>query len=482
MLDVDQLQQSKNTLIALGMAMRAILGTSTLFDGLACTSTGPASLQVLVGPGSVYALENVDSTAYGSLASDTAHQIVKQGINLGTLTLNCPAPGTTGQSINYLIQSAYQDTDTGATVLPYFDSTNPDVAYNGPNNTGVSQNTVREGQCLVAVKAGVAATTGTQVTPAPDAGYTGLWVVTVAHGQTMITSGNISLAPSAPFISEKLGDKISIPTGDARYLMIGTGLRTRLTTNATYYVATTGNDSNPGTSGSPWLTLQHALNFLQSSIDTAGFAVTINNADGTYSGNTLVTGDFVGGGPINIIGNTSVPANCILSSSSADALKFVNCRGTQITIDGFKITTATSGIGISAYQSDIIVGQHMNFGSCASTHMSAYTGANIVLSSLAYTISGGGTSHWFADNGSRIVNVGGGATMTLTGTPAFSNGFANSNDNSTINPGSGITFSGSATGQYFIATSNGVVQTNGSGATYLPGNAGGSTSTGGQYV
>ncbi|MGA9643247.1 MAG: right-handed parallel beta-helix repeat-containing protein [Terriglobales bacterium] len=31
-------------------------------------------------------------------------------------------------------------------------------------------------------------------------------------------------------------------------------------TGATYYVSTTGNDSNPGTMGSPWLTIQHAAN------------------------------------------------------------------------------------------------------------------------------------------------------------------------------------------------------------------------------
>ncbi len=31
-------------------------------------------------------------------------------------------------------------------------------------------------------------------------------------------------------------------------------------TGSTYYVSTSGNDSNPGTMGSPWLTIQHAAN------------------------------------------------------------------------------------------------------------------------------------------------------------------------------------------------------------------------------
>lgn len=44
---------------------------------------------------------------------------------------------------------------------------------------------------------------------------------------------------------------------------------------STYYIATTGSDSNPGSSGSPWLTLQKAAN-------TAIAGDTINVANGTY--------------------------------------------------------------------------------------------------------------------------------------------------------------------------------------------------------
>jgi hypothetical protein len=219
--DTDLLLTNKNIMIALGMAAQAILGTSTLVDGLACTPTGPASLEVIIGQGSIYAQENVDGTAYGSLEADTTHQIVKQGINLGSINLTCAAPGTAGQSINYLIQVAYQDFDAGSTVLPYYNADNPAVAFNGPNNTGTSQNTIRQGNCVIQAKAGIAATTGTQTTPSADAGFTGLWVVTVANGQTAIMSGGIVAASGAPFITEKLNDKISIVTGDARYLRSG---------------------------------------------------------------------------------------------------------------------------------------------------------------------------------------------------------------------------------------------------------------------
>lgn len=60
--------------------------------------------------------------------------------------------------------------------------------------------------------------------------------------------------------------------------------RAKLTGNTTYYVSTTGSDSNPGTSGSPWATLQHAVDWLAANIDAAGFNVTIQLANGNYTG------------------------------------------------------------------------------------------------------------------------------------------------------------------------------------------------------
>lgn len=199
-LETDLLNTNKNAMIGLSKLAAAILGTSTFLNGLACTPTGPASLQVYVAPGEIYSLQNIDGTAYSSIAADTAHAILKQGISLDQLTLSCPAPVTAGQSVNYLIQVAYQDTDANAVVLPYYNSSNPAQAYAGPANSGATQNTVRKGVCAVSAKAGVAATTGTQTTPAPDSGYIGAYVVTVAYGQTQITAPNISTYAGAPLI------------------------------------------------------------------------------------------------------------------------------------------------------------------------------------------------------------------------------------------------------------------------------------------
>ena len=180
-LDTDLLQTNKNTMIALGYAMQAILGTGTYVDGLACTPTSPPSLGVSVGTGSIYSLAGIDATAYGTLAADTADQILKQGIVIGSTPFTITPPSTSGQSVVYLVQAQFQEVDGGSVVLPYYNASNPAVAYSGPGGSGLAQNTNRQGKCILSLKVGTIAPTGSQVSPAPDAGYTGLWTITVPH-------------------------------------------------------------------------------------------------------------------------------------------------------------------------------------------------------------------------------------------------------------------------------------------------------------
>jgi hypothetical protein len=200
--DTDLLNTNRATMVALGLLAMDLLGTSTVVGGMACTQTVVASLNVLIAAGRIYSLQNIDGSTYGSLASDTTHQVMKQGILLDAVTLATPAPTTAGQSINYLIQAAYQDSDTVPVVLPYFNASNPTgPALTGPGGLGAAQNTQRKGAINVTAKAGIPATTGTQTTPAADAGFTALYVVTVANGQASVTAGNIAKAPGAPLIS-----------------------------------------------------------------------------------------------------------------------------------------------------------------------------------------------------------------------------------------------------------------------------------------
>ena len=203
-LDTDLLGTNRHTMIALGYLAQAMLGTNTVVDGLACIPTTPASMTVTIGAGSISQLGVVDGLAYGSLAADAADPLVKMGINLAPTSLTLTAPTTSGQSINYLIQAALQESDSDPVVLPYYNAANPSQPYSGPTNSGVAQNTRRIQRVQLGVKPGVPATTGTQTTPPVDNGWVGLYVITVSYGQTTIAAGSIMQLTTAPFLAWKL--------------------------------------------------------------------------------------------------------------------------------------------------------------------------------------------------------------------------------------------------------------------------------------
>jgi hypothetical protein len=198
-LETDILSTNKDAYQALAKLAQALFGNNTVVNGLSAGATSPASLAVLVQPGEIYSLQTMDTSAYSTLGTD-ASQVLKQGIITTTTTLSTPAPGTAGQSINYLVEVGFVESDANSVVLPYYNASNPDVAWSGPSNSGTAQFTQRQDLCQVQVKAGTAATTGSQVTPSPDAGFVGLWVVTVANGQSTVTAGNITAYPGAPFL------------------------------------------------------------------------------------------------------------------------------------------------------------------------------------------------------------------------------------------------------------------------------------------
>lgn len=191
-LETDLLYTNRFGMTGLGFLAQDILGSSTLVSGFACTPTSPASMSVNVAAGRIYALANLDATAFSSLAADTTHSLIKQGIMLDSAALTMAAPTTSGMSVNYLIEAAFSEVDSGSTVLPYYNAAAPAYPFSGPNDTGISQATQRLGTVVLTAKAGVAATTGSQTTPSVDSGNVGLWVVTIAYGQSTIIAGNIN--------------------------------------------------------------------------------------------------------------------------------------------------------------------------------------------------------------------------------------------------------------------------------------------------
>ncbi|HQT63921.1 MAG: hypothetical protein B7Z75_03935 [Acidocella sp. 20-57-95] len=203
-LDTDILALNRNAMVGIGALTAAVLGNVVVADGLACMPTSPTSLTVNIGPGSITQLSSLDATAYGSLPADLADQIVKTGINLQSTSFTLSAPVTSGQSVNYLIEAAFSETDGSPFVLPYVNTTSPAQPYSGPSNSGTAQNTQRLQRVQLQLKAGAAAAAGAQTTPAVDTGWVGLYEITVNYGQSAITAANISVIPGAPFLNFKL--------------------------------------------------------------------------------------------------------------------------------------------------------------------------------------------------------------------------------------------------------------------------------------
>lgn len=663
---------------ALGLLAQDILGTATVVSGLACGPNSPPALSVVVQPGRLYQQTALDATAYGTitggnpaggLAADTNpnHQVLKQGLLRDPATLACAAPGTTGTSVNYLIEASFLETDTTASVLNFFNTANPAAPLTGPGGNGLTLPTIRACQVQLLAKAGTPAATGTQTTPAADAGWVGLYVVTVAFGQTAITAGNISVAPGAPFITATLpqlatlsstgylvdtsatanaivcnpaialtgytvgttfrikpanantgpvtaqisglatislqrpdgslcvpndvrvtkdfdvvvetgpvlkmlswpqvgdgpkvvltgaahayvtadagnanwrsnsgspmldtlpgttggalpagwsstiintdsagllaiqvgagstltgsnvsggflvlgpGQKVTIQCDGTNYQAWGAPPRARLAANTTIYVATTGSDSaNVGvTPGSAFATAGHAYAWAQGALDLTGYTLTISIGAGIFTGSTVACiGPLVGQIAPVIIGGAGSASTTISAALCVEVLNGASITVQNMTLTASGVTSACLGAGasFSFAPATINIGPGLNFGSSTSYHMIAADQCRIVLTN-SYTISGGAAFHWYAMDFSVIVNGNLPITVTLTGTPNFSSAFANAALMGLIDPANAITFSGSATGTRYNISQNGTINTNGSGASYLPGNAAGTGQT-----
>lgn len=203
-LDTDLLAGNRNAMVAIGALVRATLGTSVVVDGLEVEPTTPAGLSVRVAPGSITALSVVDQNAYGSMAAIADAPLMKMGINTAPVTFNLSAPGTAGQSVVYLIQAAFQESDVDPVVLPYYNAANPEQPYLGPNNSGAALATRRRQSVQLQLKAGAPATTGSQVPPPVDAGWTALALILIANGQSTVLSGHIAPVPTGATLAYKL--------------------------------------------------------------------------------------------------------------------------------------------------------------------------------------------------------------------------------------------------------------------------------------
>lgn len=260
----------------------------------------------------------------------------------------------------------------------------------------------------------------------------------------------------------------------------GSGGREVLTGNRTYYVRTDGSDSNNGlanTAGGAFLTIQKAVD-TAALLDINGKTLTIQIADGTYT-TPVILRDILGyhsNSCLILKGNTSTPANVILSVTSNNAIS-ANAINSIWNIRDLEVRTTTGGSGIRMDSAKVIF-ENLRFGACAIAHL-VLSGDSGCWVTGNYSITGGSLYHIYNDGASYFELAS--KTITLSGNPALSYSFIRTSSGAISNvPGN--TFSGLATGKRYDVLLNGAIDTGGGGANYFPGSISGTTTTGGQYA
>lgn len=254
--------------------------------------------------------------------------------------------------------------------------------------------------------------------------------------------------------------------------------REKLTANRSYFVATTGSDSNDGlTAGSPFLTPQKAMDVIKT-LDVSTFTVTVNISDGTYTGGVNIY-PWVGSGTIKFVGNSGTPANVVMSCTSRNCFDHITGPLPGIfEINGMKLQTTTSGFGINAAQPGRIQYTNIDFGASGG-------GVDIVVQNQGFVtgygnnkISNGKAIHAFTTTFGLLVwtmsDVGGTIAYDCTANPNFTFTFLYCSGTGGVNaPSPAFSYTGAPTGSRFIVNSVSNINVNGGGANYFPGNVAG---------
>lgn len=291
-------------------------------------------------------------------------------------------------------------------------------------------------------------------------------------GRRFVALANSSAGRSAL----ELGTAATSDTGD--FVASGT-VREVLTANRTYYVRTDGSDSNTGltdSAGGAFLTIQAALDTIAENIDFGGYTITVDIADGTYTGAISVP-RCVGqaqASDLLLSGNSANPENVIISVAG-HAITF-GVPGAMARLTNFEIRTSSgNGVNVTANGAYCEIHTGMRLGAISATMIAVNQGRAKATGN--YSIVGNAARRvWAKENGVYIEEF---RTITYSGTPAFSS--VNVDNLNGHVSSAAATQSGAATGKRYAVTANGVTSTGGGGASYYPGDVAGTASTGGQY-
>jgi hypothetical protein len=275
--------------------------------------------------------------------------------------------------------------------------------------------------------------------------------------------------------------------------------RTLLTANTTYYVSTAtsvppGNDSNPGTLAAPWLTLQHAMFFIASMLDIAGFIVRVNIGPGSFAGFGVES--TVGGGFIQFTGAGSA-LTTITAGPNDGVYNYGECYGFNVPIgsavglnavtlapsaNNYGLESSVAGNSIFLGDGPSGVGGDIKFVTAPGVYMISHSNLSLLqINAGTYVIAGSATSpncHLQIIFSATILDLG---TWTLTGSAdTYGVSFAQITDDS-FYKSIGSVYTGSANGPRFSVTENSAVDEGGVGLNYFPGSVAGTCDASSSY-
>jgi hypothetical protein len=363
-----------------------------------------------------------------------------------------------------------------------------------PTNADLRQigKAVQSGQLNYAPNTGVPGAAIAAIAPVPDAYYPGMVVrfkaTSIPTGPQSLDAGrgpNPIIKPGGgPMTGGEWfpGDIVMLTNDGAGHWFLPGMPVAMLFANRDYYVAMTGSDTaNDGTAAKPFLTIQKAWNTAQT-FNLNGFNVTIHIADGgPYA--KLSAGPINGSGKIFITGNVGNPQNVTVTATVGPAFGFGGAA--NVTLDGLRVASQSSaagvpGCGVIASNGAVVFLNTVDFGVTADAHIISDIGGVIGING-PIRITGNATAHLYSYNAGAVRVIS--APLTILNPVAFSSGFAVARDLSSVQcQYAAMTGQASVTGPRFLVTNNGVINTSGGGANYLPGSVAGTQTTGGQYV
>ncbi|APX14369.1 DUF2793 domain-containing protein [Tateyamaria omphalii] len=257
----------------------------------------------------------------------------------------------------------------------------------------------------------------------------------------------------------------------------GGGVRPAATGPITYYVdPVQGSDAadgrNPGAGA--FASLPHAMSII-CRFDALGHDVEIQLADGTHTLPAPIVIDHPLPGIRDVVvrGNAGDQAAVTLSGPD-DLFRLESCRVRLVDLT-LESTGSGSFLVVSRHGAQVVL-DSVVFGAAGKGHMDLEDGSVYVTG--ACRITSGAQFHARLELSARLsINQ---ADYTLTGTPDFAGMFIKCGEVSVARVRD-TTFTGGATGQRYFIYENALLSTGNAGATFLPGNAAGTTSQGGRY-